>query len=122
MIKEGAKLVAEYTDILEELNLTEFSPRSEETPSQQGTLEISAEKELKEKEEDDLEGLDAAESALVASLSGEPVHVDELCRLSGMPIATITSMLTLLELKGKVTQVGSMHYVRASAVEVTHAS
>ena len=51
---------------------------------------------------------------------GEPLHVDDLCRQTGLAIAKITSMLTLLELKGKVAQVGSMHYVRASAVEVTH--
>ena len=121
MIKEGAKLVAEYTDILEELNLPEISVRSAEATNLQRTLEISATKHKKEVD-DDLEGLDVEESALLVRLSGDPVHVDDLCRLSGMPIATITSMLTLLEMKGKVSQVGSMHYVRAAAVEVKHGS
>ena len=68
------------------------------------------------------EDLDDGEIALLAHLTGAPAHVDDLCRQSGIPIASITSMLTLLELKGKVTQVGSMHYIRASAVEVTHGS
>ena len=132
MIKEGAKLVADYTDILEELNLPDISRRNadngyngyngygpdtppaspEQTP---GTMEYS-EQETPE----DLDDLDDGEAALLARLSGEPAHVDDLCRLSGLPVASVTGMLTLLELKGKVTQVGSMHYIRASAMEVTN--
>ena len=121
LVAEGAKLVAEYTDVLEELNLPEMRGRTAERLDTQKPLEIPA-GETKNREDDDLEGLDEAESAVVAILSGEPVHVDDLCRRTGMGIATITSMLTLLEIKGKVAQVGSMHYVRASAVEVTHGS
>ena len=119
MIKEGAKLVAEYTDVLEELNLPEFAGRIAGQSGPQTPLDLPA---TGNKVDADLEGLDEEESALVARLSGEPVHVDDLCRLSGKPIATITSMLTLLELKGKVAQVGTMHYVRASAVEEIHGS
>jgi hypothetical protein len=33
-----------------------------------------------------------------------------------LPIALVNSMLTLLELKGMVKQVGCMHYVRPAAV------
>ena len=120
MIKEGAKLVAEYTDVLEELNLPDIPMPGGVQAEVQNPLELPAGQNLKE--EDDLQGLDADESSLVARLSGEPVHVDDLCRQSGIPIATITSMLTLLELKGKVAQVGSMHYVRASAKEAVHGS
>ena len=118
LIKEGAKLVAEYTDVLEELNLPDIPVPSGVQAEFQNPLDLPAGQKLTE--EDDLLGLDADESSLVARLSGEPVHVDDLCRQSGIPIATITSMLTLLELKGKVAQVGSMHYVRASATEVAH--
>ena len=118
LIKEGAKLVAEYTDVLEELNLPDI-PAPEGIQAGSGNpVDPPAGQNLIE--EDDLRGLDADESSLVARLSGEPVHVDDLCRQSGLPVATITSMLTLLELKGKVAQVGSMHYVRASATEVVH--
>ena len=120
MIKEGAKLVADYTDVLEELNLPEMSMGKDNLAELQKSMDFTAtETDI---EGDDLQGLDADESSLVARLSGEPVHVDDLCRQSGIPIATITSMLTLLELKGKVIQVGSMHYVRSSASEVVHGS
>lgn len=122
MIKEGAKLVAEYTDILEELNLPEIAGRAPAPDPRQAPLEITRETQAETREDEDLDDLEAEESALVARLSGEPLHVDELCRESGIPIATITSMLTLLEIKGKVAQVGTMHYVRASAMEVAHGS
>ena len=120
MIKEGAKLVADYTDVLEELNLPEIAElrlghdQGEALPDSSSPTEYSG--------GEDLDGLDEEEGELLALVSGEPVHVDDLCRMSGMPIASISSMLTLLELKGKVTQVGSMHYVRASAVGVAHGS
>lgn len=120
MIKEGAKLVAEYTDVLEELNLPDVPVPGGVQPEVRNHRNIPSRQNLIE--EDDLQGLDPDESSLVARLSGEPVHVDDLCRQSGIPIATITSMLTLLEMKGKVSQVGSMHYVRASATEVVHGS
>ena len=120
MIKEGAKLVGDYTDVLEELNLPEMPTGSDNPERLQKSMDFTATETFIE--EDDLQGLDADESSLVARLSGEPVHVDDLCRQSGIPIATITSMLTLLELKGKVAQVGSMHYIRASASEVVHGS
>ena len=120
MIKEGAKLVADYTDVLEELNLPVVSgyslaERSQETP------EASDEAGTKEQEQA-MGDLDEGEAALLARLSDQPVHVDDLCRVSGIPIAVITSMLSLLEIKGMATQVGSMHYVRASAEGVSRGS
>jgi DNA processing protein len=102
------------------LNLPEIKERANDRSDSQMTTETPENPENIKK--DDLDGLDEEESAIVSRLSGEPVHVDDLCRQSGMTIATITSMLTLLELKGKVSQVGAMHYVRASAAEVTHGS
>ena len=63
--------------------------------------------------------LEDGEAVLVSYLGGKPLHVDDLCRLSGLPIATVTGILTLLEIKGIVEQVGSMHYVKSSAVGVT---
>ena len=56
---------------------------------------------------------DETESVLLRLIGGEPTHVDEVRRESGMPIATVTSTLAMLELKGLVRQVGRMNYVRA---------
>ncbi|MGB5931607.1 MAG: hypothetical protein WBH57_00875 [Anaerolineae bacterium] len=46
------------------------------------------------------------ESMILSLISQEPVHVDEIGRESGLPIAQVTSTLALIELKGLVRQVG----------------
>ena len=40
----------------------------------------------------------------------EPVHIDEVCRASGLPMSTVSSILAMMELKGMVKQVGTMNY------------
>ncbi len=92
MIQEGAKLVSSYTDVLEELNLTA----------------ISSQLPLPLVEESG----DEDESALLGHLSDEPVHIDDIRRSASLPIASVIGLLTMLELKGRVKQVGCMHYVR----------
>ena len=120
MIKEGAKLVADYTDILEELNLPQALASEVDRGRDQSIESANLTKGQEIKENEDTGELYPGEAALLEFLSEEPRHVDDLCREAGLPIASVTSMLTLLELKGKVQQVGSMHYVKASALEVTH--
>jgi DNA processing protein len=90
LIQEGAKLVREYTDILEELNLTTVARQIE-------MREILPETET--------------ESLLLRQLSAEPSHIDEVCRRSGLPAATVSGTLAMMELKGLVKQVGTMNYV-----------
>ena len=92
LIQEGAKLVRSYEDILEELNLT------------------MAVQQLEMKE---LMPVTDPESTLLRHLSAEPVHIDEICHRSGLPIAEVSSALTMLELKGAVKQVAAMNYVLA---------
>ncbi len=100
LIQQGAKPVLSVEDILEELNLTMVSQQAE-------VRAVVPENET--------------ESALLEYITSEPIHVDELGRLSGLPIAQVTSTLALMELKGMVRQVGGMHYVlaRESGVEYT---
>lgn len=56
---------------------------------------------------------DEKEAALLGRLGDDSVHVDELSRQTGMPIAEVTSTLALMELKGLVRGAGGMAYVRA---------
>jgi DNA processing protein len=95
LIQEGAKLVRDYTDILEELNL----------------MNVARQIEMKE-----LLPATETESLLLKHLSAEPTHVDEVCRSSGLPIATVSSTLAMMELKGLVKQLGPMSYVLAREV------
>ena len=120
MIKEGAKLVADYTDILEELNLPEVPTNELDHSGDQSKRGGALPRKQEVQENEDTEELEPGEAGLLDYLSGEPMHVDDLCIQANLPIASVTSMLTLLEFKGKVQQVGSMHYVKASALEVTH--
>ncbi len=90
LIQEGAKLVRDYTDILEELNLTA----------------VAHQLEMKE-----IIPASDAEAVLLKQLGAEPTHIDEVCRNSNLPAATVSSTLAMMELKGLVKQVGTMNYV-----------
>ncbi|UCH50944.1 MAG: DNA-processing protein DprA [Chloroflexota bacterium] len=92
LIQEGAKLVSNYVDVLEELNLAIMAQQLE----------------MKE-----LLPVDKTESLLLRQLSREPSHIDEICRNSGLAAALVSSALTMMELKGMVKQVGGMNYVLA---------
>jgi len=92
LIQEGAKLVIEASDILEELNLTMAAQQ----------VEV---KELVPATE--------TESLILKYISSEPTHIDEVGRRCGLPIATVSSTLSMMELKGTVKQVGGMNYIMA---------
>jgi len=92
LIQEGAKLVHNYSDILEELNLTAVA-------HQIGLKEIIPASDT--------------ESLLLKQLCAEPTHIDEVCRSSSLPMPTVSSTLAMMELKGLVKQVGAMNYVLA---------
>ena len=99
LIQQGAKLVMGIEDVLEELNLRMAGEQAAATVA----LPDSAE-----------------EAALLSQLSSQPLHVDELGRLTGMPSYLVSSTLTLMELKGMVQQTGGMNYVRLREPEVVY--
>ena len=89
-IQEGAKLVTQPEEILEELNLAVLGQQMELLPTVQAT---------------------PGERRVLQHLSQEPVHIDMIGRLSGLPIAEVSSTLAMMELKGMVRQTGGMQYV-----------
>jgi DNA processing protein len=92
LLQQGAKVVCNISDVLEELNLTMISEQAQ-------ARAIIPDNET--------------EALLLDYLSEEPVHVDALGRAVDLPIAEVTSTLALMELKGQVRQVGGMNYVLA---------
>lgn len=94
LIQDGAKLVIDVSDVLGELNL-------HLAPQQMELRELLPEND--------------AEASLLALLdaSGEPLHIDDLCRASGLPIAAVSGTLVMMELKGLARLVGPMTYARA---------
>lgn len=87
-----AKLVTSVEDVLNELNLTmivEHKQVAEQVPE------------------------NASEARLLSALGVEPLHVDELARVTGLPAAEVTSTLLMMELKGMVRRVDQMSYTVA---------
>ena len=104
LIQEGAKLVSNHFDILEELNLTVVTRQ----------IEMRLADDLPPSPDAD------AETGLLHCLDHEPMHIDDIGREAGLPIALVGGLLTMLELKGLVKQVGSMHYVRIGEATPTY--
>jgi DNA processing protein len=52
------------------------------------------------------------ERPVLNCLTHDPLHIDELTHQCHLPVAQVSSTLTMLELKGMVRQVAGMTYVR----------
>ena len=87
----GAKLVTNADDVLEELNLSAVEHQ----------LELAA-----------FFPEDEAQAAVLKYVTFDPIHVDEITRTSALAASTVSSALTMMELRGLVRQVGGMNYVR----------
>ena len=96
-----AKLVLNIDDVLEELNL-------KAAPQQIAMIELSPATDT--------------EAELLRHISREPVHIDEVCRDSGLPASTVSSLLAMMELKGLVKEMGSKSYVRAREAAASYGS
>ena len=97
LIQDGAKLVTNISDILDELNLAH-----ERVETRTKTAEIIPANDLEQK--------------LLDILGVDPIHIDELVRLSDLPIAEVSSTLTILELKGFVNSLNNMQYQKSQLV------
>ncbi len=92
IIREGARLVRNAEDILEDLQIA----RRHEAVAIQQALPMN---------EDD--------RRLLAVLSSEPQHIDDLALLSDTTVAEASARLMTLELQGLVRNAGAQHYTRA---------
>ena len=79
----GAKLVIDYQDILEELNLSSVVQQLE-------MVALFPENET--------------ESQVLRYVTFDPIHIDEVIRSSGLPISTVSSALAMMELKSLVSR------------------
>ena len=97
LIQDGAKLVLNHKDVLEEINLTTISNQVELANQMEMAMSIPE------------SGGD--EMMLLKQISYEPIHIDEICRSANLPMNVVNSTLTLLELKGLIKQVAGMQYI-----------
>jgi DNA processing protein len=93
LIQDGAKLVMDVNDILNELNI------------------VHENVQIRERTESVVPS-NSAEMQLLEHLNADPIHIDDLARLCDLPIAQVSSTLTILELKGVAQMVGHMQYSR----------
>jgi len=91
LIKMGAKLVNQANDVLEELNLTLL------TQSNQENRKIVPDNQ--------------EEALILKQLSQEPIHIDKIINQTKLPTAVINSALILMEMKGKVKNLGGHNYI-----------
>ncbi|PIR13074.1 DNA-protecting protein DprA [Candidatus Falkowbacteria bacterium CG11_big_fil_rev_8_21_14_0_20_39_10] len=92
LIKMGAKVVTGAEDIIETLDLS------------QATAFIETKKIIGDTKE---------EKVIIPHLSQEPIHINELIRLTKLDTNVINSTLTIMEMKGMVKNLGGMQYVLA---------
>ena len=91
LIKSGAKVVTSVDDILEELNLTD--------------LKIN--KNTKEEE-----SLTNEEKIILNIIEKEPIHIDKICHASKMSASQALSIVSILEIKGMIKNIGGGKFVK----------
>jgi len=90
LIRDGARPLLDFNEILESLNLgniSEYHYAQRALPS------------------------DEIESILINALSKEPMHIDDLQATTGQPIEKVSAALIMMELKGMVRQVNPSTYL-----------
>jgi DNA processing protein len=90
LIKQGAIPITCTDDILNALDIKAKTIRKENKKKIPATSE---------------------EQIILNLLSQNPIHIDEITRLSKKSISEISSTLTLMELKGLITNTGAMNYI-----------
>lgn len=90
LIKKGAKLAGNVKDILEEINLS--------------GKEIEKPKATKNPE-------NPREKILLDILSSDPLHIDNIVRLTKLETMAVSSALSMMEIKGWVKNIGGQNYI-----------
>jgi len=93
LIKQGAKLVDDVRDVLDELRWASPPDRVSRAAS--------------------TESADAAPDALLAAMGYEPVEIDQLQARTGWPTARLSARLLELELGGQVARLPGGRYQRS---------
>ncbi|HNT75634.1 MAG TPA: DNA-processing protein DprA, partial [Anaerolineae bacterium] len=101
LLRDGAAIVTTAQDVLETLQLGLL-------PEKQAAREILPDNPL--------------EAAILKQLSAEPCHLDALARDLALPVATVSSTLVMMELKGMTRQSSPLHYVRVREESADYAA
>ena len=112
LIKEGAKLVEDVSDILDELGpLGEGLAVKESTPEGLGDTD-SPQPSVSSLQSFGNRNLNPNEAKILSLLSSHPKTIDEITEASGLPTHVVSSNLTMLELKKLVKQLAGKRFVK----------
>lgn len=100
LIKQGAKLVEDVADVIDEL-LPQLDGSFRERLQNRLPAHAGATAQMGEEER-----------AIHTLLSAEPMHIDALIAQTGLPAADVAGLLLALELKGVVRQLPGQSFVR----------
>ncbi len=98
LIREGAKLVEQVVDIVEEIGLVSPVPEA-------GEIESTGRQPL-------IKGLDAEAKLLLDNIGNLPAHIDYLVETTGLPTDAVAVNLTKLELQGLIECMPGANYIR----------
>jgi DNA processing protein len=90
LIKQGAALITSAQDVMEILNLKNIK-------------EIISNREILPSS--------PTEAIILQTLSKEPIHIDVIIKKTSLGSGVVMSTLTLMEMKGKIKNMGGMMYV-----------
>jgi DNA processing protein len=95
LIKQGARLIENSDDILDELGLNyRFAPKTDTFSKEQ------------------LPPLDESERTIFDIIGDYPIHIDQITRQSNMEPREVSSILMQMELKGIIKQLPGKMFVR----------
>lgn len=92
LIKDGAKILMDIEDIIEEIYVLQQKFREKKT------------------EEIDYSGLSPLEIKILEIIKDGPIHGDFIAAKTGIDIATINGILTILELKGLIKELSGRNF------------
>lgn len=106
LIRDGAKAVTCAEDILEgydilysgRLELSKEQKKPEIIPKQKQTRKLSA-------------SLSGDTQKIYGLFTDEPIHPDELCAMSGLPVSAVITALMELEMSGLIEQTEGKNYI-----------
>jgi len=97
LIKEGAKLVEDITDIIQELGPLAYTNDTDDTSSMDDPRKLM---------------LNTHEKKVFSLLSATPKYIDEIIQTSELPASVVSSTLMILEIKKFVKQLSGKRFVK----------
>ncbi|MBI5307954.1 MAG: DNA-protecting protein DprA [Planctomycetes bacterium] len=98
LIKEGAKLVEDVNDIIQELGTIGEVLNSCDEPETKDSRSTT---------------LNSQEKKIFSLLSSSPLDIDEIIQITGLPTSVVSSTLMILEIRKLVKQLSGKRFVKA---------